>query len=105
VFYKGVQVYEVVRDVSNVIQVVVRRSGQRDSRCAMRGGSSNKLVVGGVRRERHREVEVAVGWRADNRTGVAGSQSEESREWSTNSASACVLGSCALLFAEKISGG
>jgi hypothetical protein len=48
---------------------------------------------------------VVFGWRTDNRTGVAGSQSEESREWSANLASACVLGSCALSFVVRISGG
>jgi hypothetical protein len=36
---------------------------------------------------------------------VAGSQSKETREWSPNLASACVLGSCALLFVVRIIGG
>jgi hypothetical protein len=45
---------------------------------------------------------VVFGWRTDNRTGVAGSQSGESQEWSPNLASACVLGSCALLFVVRI---
>jgi hypothetical protein len=71
----------------------------------VRGGHSDKLVVGGVRRKQHQWVEVVLRWRADSRTGVVGSQSEESWEWNVNLASACVLGSCVLSFVVRISGG